>query len=91
MVTEDPSEHSPKYKCQKSATAGVAPLKVNGCLLSDPKARAETLSQQFQSVFSNGKTYSRDDFDQQCKMEKKDLPELETIHISCFVTEEWVR
>ena len=45
------------------------------------KARAETLKQQFQSVFSDGKTYSRDDFDQRCKMEKKDPPELETIRI----------
>ena len=44
--------------------------------------RAETLNQQFQSVFSDGKTYLRDDFDQRCKMEKKDLPELETIHIT---------
>ena len=39
-------------KHQKTDYSGVAPLKVNGKLINDPKEKAEVLNEQFQSVFT---------------------------------------
>ena len=39
-------------KNRKTDFIGIAPLKVNGKLFTEPKARAEVLNDQFQSVFT---------------------------------------
>ena len=39
-------------KHQRSDFSNIAPLKVNGRLITDPKMKAETLNHQFQSVFT---------------------------------------
>ena len=55
-------------KHQRSSNCGVAPLKVDGQLVTDPTAKAETLNKQFQSVFSEGREYTDEEFDAKCKM-----------------------
>ena len=55
-------------KRQRTAKTGVSPLKVNGRLISDPKEKVEVLNSQFQSAFSEGRTYSRDEFQTNCKL-----------------------
>ena len=45
-------------KHQKSSNTGVAPLKKDCHLTSDPKAQAELLNEQFQSVFGDGRPVS---------------------------------
>lgn len=49
-------------KSQKTESTNVSPLKVNGQLITDPKAQAETLNQQFRSVFSEHLPCSPEDF-----------------------------
>ena len=55
-------EESPKLKRfwsyikhQKKSNVGIPPLKDKGCLVVDPKLKAEVLSRQFNTAFSNGK------------------------------------
>ena len=55
-------------KHQRSSNCGVAPLKVDGQLVTDPTAKAETLNKQFQSVFSEGREYTDNEFSDKCKM-----------------------
>ena len=55
-------------KHQRSSNCGVAPLKVEGQLVTDPTAKAETLNRQFQSVFSEGRHYTDEEFSAKCKM-----------------------
>ena len=55
-------------KHQRSTSTGVAPLKSGGRLVTDPKMKAEILNNQFNKSFSEGKEYSKDDFEQKCKM-----------------------
>jgi hypothetical protein len=89
LTEEEPSEHAPKYKRfwsyiknQKSSSAGVAPIKVNGILRSDPKGKAEALNTHFQSVFGDGKTYTPDEFAAKSNMEDRDIPPLNDIDIT---------
>ena len=44
-------------KNKRSNNVGVAPLKKDGHLTSDPKQQAEILNLQFQSVFGDCKVY----------------------------------
>ena len=69
-------------KHQKSSNIGVAPLKVDGRLVTDPKEQANILNHQFQTAFSEGKSYSREEFTEKCKMPHTDYPVLDTVHIS---------
>ena len=69
-------------KRQRSSNAGVAPLKKDGRLTSDPKEQAEVLNRQFQSVFGDGKRYTEDEFMQKTGMHDCDFPAMENIEIS---------
>ena len=69
-------------KHQRSSNAGVAPLKKDGRLTSDPKEQAEVLNLQFQSVFGNGKRYTEEEFMQKTGMHDCDFPTMEDIEIS---------
>ena len=69
-------------KHQKSSNIGVAPLRVGGRLVSDPKEQANILNQQFKTAFSEGRKYTKQEFIHKCKMPAKDVPVLNTIHIS---------
>ena len=55
-------------KHQKSSNIGVAPLKVDGRLVTDPKEQANVLNHQFRMAFSEGKSYSGEEFTDKCKM-----------------------
>ena len=63
---EDPSIYSSLkrfwtyVKHQKTDHSGVAPLKVNGKLVSDPRSKAEALNAQFQSVFTRESDFNID-------------------------------
>ena len=69
-------------KNQKSTNVGVAPLKMNGQLVAEPREKAEVLNSQFQSAFSEGKTYSYEEFTEKCEMTDKDLPKLDSVNIT---------
>eukprot|EP00745_Piridium_sociabile_P026000 TRINITY_DN41188_c0_g1_i1.p2 TRINITY_DN41188_c0_g1~~TRINITY_DN41188_c0_g1_i1.p2 ORF type:complete len:244 (-),score=41.27 TRINITY_DN41188_c0_g1_i1:1474-2205(-) len=93
-LTEEPTEHAPKHKRfwsyiknQKSANVGVAPLKVNGKLVMEPREKADALNNQFKSAFSEGKTYSQEEFQEKYEMADGDYPMLDSVNI----TEEGVR
>lgn len=66
----------------KSSNVGVAPLKENGHLISDPKRQAQILNSQFQSVFSEGRGYNQDEFNNKCAMPPHNSPVLEDITIT---------
>ena len=72
---EDESSNQPSLKRfytyvkhQRSTTTGVAPLKSGGRLVTEPRAKAEILNEQFNKSFSEGKKYSLGDFEQKCSM-----------------------
>ena len=69
-------------KHQRSSNAGVAPLKKDGRLTSDPKEQAEVLNLQFQSVFGDGKRYTEEEFMQKTGMHDCYFPTTEEIEIS---------
>ena len=89
-LTEDEEDGFPSLKRfwtyiknQRTAKIGVSPLKTNGRLITEPKAQAELLNQQFQSVFSEGKTYTKEEFMTKCKMDVDgDLTTLSSIEIT---------
>ncbi|KAL8621470.1 hypothetical protein ACOMHN_058232 [Nucella lapillus] len=87
-LSEEPTEHTPKYKRfwsyiknQKSANVGVAPLKMNGQLLMEPREKADALNKQFQSAFSEGKTYTEEEFQEKYDMDDGDYPLLDSITV----------
>ncbi|XP_076443976.1 uncharacterized protein LOC143282261 [Babylonia areolata] len=55
-------------KHQRSSRTGIPPLKVNGRLITDPKEKAQALNAQFNQVFSDGKTYTEEEFCKKCSM-----------------------
>ena len=57
-------------KHQKTSSAGVSPLKSGGRLVTDPKAKAEILNQQFFKAFSDGEEYSFEEFKSKCTLTK---------------------
>ena len=64
---------------------GVAPLKINGHLVShgsDTKEQAEALNQQFQRAFSEGKSYTREEFAAKCGMPPNQFPVLDSVDIT---------
>ena len=67
-------------KHQRSSNAGLAPLKKDGRLTSDPKE--QVLNLQFQSVFGDGKRYTEEEFMQKTGMHDCDFPTMEDIEIS---------
>ncbi|KAL8586537.1 hypothetical protein ACOMHN_055241 [Nucella lapillus] len=88
-LSEEPTEHKPKYKrCwsyiknQKSANIGVAPLIMNGQLLMEPREKADALNKQYQSAFSEDKTYTEEEFKEKCDMDDGDYPLLDSITIT---------
>ena len=69
-------------KHQRSSNTGVASLKKDGRLTSDPKEQVEVLNLQFQSVFGDGKRYTEEEFKQKTGMYDCDFPTMEDIEIS---------
>ena len=69
-------------KHQKSSNTGVAPLKKDGHLTSDPKAQAELLNEQFQSVFGDGRQYAAEEFELKTEMADRGIPTIDDIKIS---------
>ena len=53
-------------KHQQKSSVGVAPLKSDGRLVTDPKGRAEILNAQFYKAFSSGEEYTEEEFLQKC-------------------------
>ena len=69
-------------KHQKSSNTGVALLKKDGHLTSDPKAQAELLNEQFQSVFGDGRQYTAEEFELKTEMADRGIPTIDDIKIS---------
>ena len=69
-------------KHQKSSNVGVAPLKINGHLVSDEKEQAETLNRQFQRAFSEDKSYTREEFAAKCSTPPNQFPVLHSVDIT---------
>ena len=61
---------------------GVAPLKINGHLVSDAKEQAEALNCQFQRAFSEVKSYAREEFAAKCGMPPNQFPVLDSVDIT---------
>ena len=61
---------------------GVAPLKINGHLVSDAKEQAEALNRQFQWAFSEGKSYTKEEFAAKCGMPPNQFPVLDSVDIT---------
>ena len=69
-------------KHQKSSNTGVALLKKDGHLTSDPKAQAELLNEQFQSVFGDGRQYTAEEFELKTEMADRGILTIDDIKIS---------
>ena len=71
-------------KHQNSSNTGVAPLKKDGHLTSDPKAQAELLNKQFhfQSVLGDGRQYTAEEFELKTGMADRGIPTIDDIKIS---------
>ena len=69
-----------KYK--RTDNRGIAPMRQNGLLHSEPTEQANILNKQFQSAFSEKQTYTQQEFHEKCQMEGKyqTAPE---INITC--------
>ncbi|XP_066272290.1 uncharacterized protein [Branchiostoma lanceolatum] len=70
-------------KKQRSSNVGVAPLKKDGHLTSNPQEQAELLNDQFQSVFGEGRQYTDEEFEQKTGMQNTDIPAMDNININC--------
>ena len=71
--TDDDSSQKTKrfwtyLKHKKSTNSGVAPLKDQGQLITEPEAKAELLNNQFNSAFSVGTIYSDTEILEKCQM-----------------------
>jgi hypothetical protein len=69
-------------KHRRSSRPGVSPLKKNGKLFSSPSMQASILNEQFQSAFSDGKEYTREEFVQKTGFAYTDRPAMDDIIIS---------
>ena len=76
------SGHTFNIKHQKSSNTGVAPFKNDGHLTSDPKAQAELLNEQFQSVLGDGRQYTAEEFELKTGMADRGIPTIGDIKIS---------
>ena len=68
-------------KHQRSTTVGVSPLKSGGKLVTDAKAKAEILNEQFNKAFSDGQQYTYEEFKNKCTLTKdtsdyKEMPDI---------------
>ena len=63
-------------KHQRKSQTGIHPLKdvLKGELITDPEGKAELLSKQFKKAFSDGKEYTKAEFEEKCDMPKQDYP-----------------
>ena len=61
---------------------GVAPLKINGHLVSDEKEQAEALNRQFQQAFGKDKSYTREEFAAKCSTPPNQVPVLDSVDIT---------
>ena len=77
-------------KHQKSSSSRVAPLKVNGRLIHDPKEQAQALNHQFQSVFGDGDEFTEEEFNARCRPSIPDI-DLPSILDNIEVSEDGVR
>ena len=71
-------------KHQRSSSAGIPSLKVQGRLITDPKLKAETLNSQFNKAFSEGNDYTAEEFARKCSMpdDREDHLPMEDITLS---------
>ena len=70
-------------KHQESSNCIIAPLKTEGKLVLDPTVQADILNRQFQSVFSEVRSYTYEEFQAKCNMgSSHDFPVLNSIQIS---------
>ncbi|KAI8494635.1 hypothetical protein Bbelb_278610 [Branchiostoma belcheri] len=90
VFTEETSAYKPGnkrfwayVKNQRSSNAGVAPLKKDGRLTSNPQEQADILNEHFQSVFSDGQQYSNAEFEEKTGMQNIDVPAMDNITITC--------
>ena len=59
-------------KHQRTSSVGVSPLKSGGKLITDSSEKAEILNKQFFTAFSEGGTYSKEEFHEKCKIDDDD-------------------
>ena len=71
-----------RHQNQWTTKTGVSPQKVKGWLISDPTEKVEVLNSQFQSAFSEGWTYSRDELQTKCKIAEGSYSELDDFTIT---------
>ena len=69
-------------KHQKSSRVGVAPLRKDGRLSAIPREQANILNQQFLKAFSEGRTYTADEFSKKCNLPPVDHPIIDNVTIS---------
>ena len=90
--TESAPQRQKKFftfiKHQRQSKSGIAPLKVDGKLISEPKAQAEALNRQFQSVFSSGREYTDEEFASKAQMK---LVELNSTLSDIIISEAGIR
>ena len=71
-------------KHQRSSSAGIPSIKVQGRLITDPKLKVETLNSQFNKAFSEGNDYTAEEFARKCSMpdDREDHLPMEDITLS---------
>ncbi|KAL8579531.1 hypothetical protein ACOMHN_025484 [Nucella lapillus] len=71
-------------KHQRTSQSGVPPLKVQGRLVTDSKAKAEALNSQFFTAFSEGKQYKSTEVREKCSMpgSREDFPTMPVFSIT---------
>ncbi|KAL8614200.1 hypothetical protein ACOMHN_026417 [Nucella lapillus] len=71
-------------KHQRASQSGVPPLKVQGRLVTDSKAKAEALNSQFFTAFSEGKQYKSTEVHEKCSMpgSREDFPTMPVFSIT---------
>jgi hypothetical protein len=69
-------------KHRRTSRSGVSPLRKDGKLFSVPSIQASILNAQFQSAFSEGKSYNAEEFTRKTGMKNSDLPPMSEIFIS---------
>ena len=80
-------------KHQRNSQSGVPPLKDKGLLVTDNTEKAEVLSRQFISAYSQGKKYSAEEMLTKCKLEgkKEDFPTMPDFKITTAGVETLLR
>ena len=88
LIEEDENTSTKKkfwsyVKAKRTETSGVAPLKVDGKLVTGAKERAEVLNQQFQSAFSKKSSCTAEDFQARTNLSvDREGPKCDSITIS---------